>query len=143
MNCKTKSFWLILLLFTMLSSCMDRAIDSRNLKIYNKSNSVIYFFVSKNDAFTNPYQNYSEKVLNDNNRVKQDTFAYFIDKPINWEEFIKDCMDGKMRLFIVAKDSIDKYGFKEVISNSIFTQKYLIDIDYLNKKSWSIVYKER
>ena len=141
MNCKMKKYCLIFLLSLILFSCMDRAVDNRDLKICNETNDMIYFFFFFYDIFANPYQDYGEDVLNFNNSVKQDTFAYFIDKPINWEDFIKDCKDGKMRLFIVTKDSVDKYGLKGVISKNIFTQKYLIDIDYLNKTSWSIMYK--
>ena len=106
-----KRYSLIFLLSLILCSCMDRAIDNRELKIYNESNGIIYYFVSESDIFVNPYQDYSADVLNSNNSVKQDTFAYFIDKPINWEDFIKDCKNGKMRLFIVKKDSVDKYGY--------------------------------
>ncbi|HET9570789.1 MAG TPA: hypothetical protein VFP20_05225 [Bacteroidales bacterium] len=128
-----KKYLLIFFLFTFFSGCMDRAIDKRNLRICNKSIGMIYFFVSENDVFTNPYQDYSEEVLNANNCIRQDTSALYIDKPINWDEFIKNCKDGKMRVIIVSKDSIDKYGLKKVIFESIFTQKYLLDIDNLKK----------
>jgi hypothetical protein len=138
-----KIYCLIFLQLFILLSCMDRAIDNRDLKIVNESNKIIYYFVSENDSFTKPYQDYSEYVLNTNNSISQDTFAYFIDKPINWEDFINNCKDRKMRLFIVLKDSVDKYGLKVVISKGIYTQKYFIDIDDLNNKNWSITYKEK
>ncbi|MFN8259109.1 MAG: hypothetical protein U0W24_25695 [Bacteroidales bacterium] len=138
-----KSCCLIFLLVSIFCGCLDRAPDNRKLKIYNKSNDIIYFFISEKDEFSDPYQDYSEKAIDAVDKVKQDTLAYFIDNPINWEEYIKDCQDGKMRLFIVAKDSVDKYGLKMVISKSIFTKKYLIDIEYLNKVDWSIKYEDK
>lgn len=138
---KMNRYSLIFLLSFLLISCLDRSIDNRNLKIYNMSSDTIFFFISENDAFTNPYQEYSEETIFSEDMVKQDTFAYYTDNPISWEDFIMNCKDGKMRLFIVAKDSVDKYGIKEVISQSVFTQKYLIDIDYLNRTSWFITYK--
>lgn len=140
MNNKIKIYWLTVFIFVLLSSCMDK-VDNRNLKIYNKSDNTIYFFISKSDLFSNYGRDYSEEVLETNNCVKQDTFAYIIDRPIFWNEYIKNCLGGKMRLFIVAKDSIDKYGLKTVISKSIYTQKYLLDINDLKKANWNIIYK--
>lgn len=138
-----KRLWLIVFLSGLLFGCLDRAIDKRDLKIYNKSNNTIYFFISENDVFINPYQDYSNEVIDVNYSVKQDTFAYFIDNPINWDEFIKDCEGGKMRLYIVAKDSVDKYGLTKVIFKNIYTRKYFLDIDYLNKTNWVIQYKDK
>ena len=134
-----KKNWFIIFLSLILCSCMDR-VDNRNLRIYNNSDETIYFFVSKNDLFINPYKDYSTDRLNTNYCVKQDTFSYFVDRPVYWEEYIKDCKDEKIRLFVVAKDSVDKYGLQMVMSKCIFTKKFLLDIDSLNKSNWSVLY---
>ena len=140
MNRKMKRFWLMFFLSAVLIGCMDR-VDNRDLKICNNSSDTIYFFISQNDVFTYPYQDYSDKELNIKNSVVRDSCIYFIDRPIYWNGFFKDCEDGKMRLFIVAKDSVEKYGLRKILSKNIYTKVFKVDINELEKSKWQIIYE--
>lgn len=58
-----------------------------------------------------------------------------------WEEYIKTCDNQKIRYYIIKKDSVDKYGWKTILSNNIYNKKYLFTIEDLDKINWEIEYK--
>jgi hypothetical protein len=60
---------------------------------------------------------------------------------IYWEEYIKTCDNQKLRYYIIKKDSVDKYGWKEIFKKNIYNKKYLFTIEDLNKINWEIEYK--
>lgn len=57
-----------------------------------------------------------------------------------WEDYIGLSKDKKMRLYIVEKDSINKYGWEKVHSMNLYNKKYTLDIDDLDSLNWTIEY---
>jgi len=45
-------------------------------------------------------------------------------RPYKREDFISESKDNKMRLFIISKDSVKKYEWKDV-QKKIFTQRFI------------------
>ncbi len=146
-----KSFGLFLLV--ILSSCMDK-IDKRNLIIFNNSNKVIYNVISSNDSIYN-LGNYDDFVYKGNyiytkeGGIKMFGFTAINPKeklPSNggstkWDVYFESIYDKKIRLFIIKKDSVDKYGWKEILKKNIYNKKHLLNIEDLNKTNWEIEYK--
>lgn len=120
---------------------MDKAIDRRDVKVINKSKDSIYCLMSGSNSFKTPYIDYSEAVINENYIIPKDTFINIIDKPLNWEEYIMKSDEGKMRLFIISKDSVVKYGWREVLTRNIYTKVYQLTIDDLNNNHWQVLYE--
>jgi len=58
-----------------------------------------------------------------------------------WDVYFESIDDKKVRLFIIKKDSLDKYGWKEILKNNIYNKKYLFTIEDLDKIKWEIEYK--
>lgn len=142
------------LLFFILPSCVFDRIDKRNLMIYNNSNRIIYSVISSNDSIYN-LENFDDFVYKGNYiYTKEGDIKLFGFTSINpqeklpsdggstkWDVYFESINDKKIRLFIIYKDSVDKYGWKEILSNNIYTKKYLFTIEDLEKTKWKIEYK--
>lgn len=141
-------------LFFILASCMDR-LDNRSLTIFNNSNEAIYNIISPNDSL-NGSGHYNE-FLHKGNYIytKEDSINRFIfleivpnvkmqsnDRPNNWDLYFESINDKKMRLFIIYKDSVDKYGWKEIFKKNIYNKKYYLSLEDLDRMNWEIEYKE-
>lgn len=136
----------------ILSSCIDK-IDKRNLIICNNSNKVIYSVISSNDSIYN-LGNYDDFVYKGNyiytkeGDIKMVGFTAINPKeklPSNggstkWDVYFESIYDKKIRLFIIKKDSVDKYGWKEILKKNIYNKKYLFTIEDLDKINWTITY---
>ncbi|MEY4037975.1 MAG: hypothetical protein RIR67_285, partial [Bacteroidota bacterium] len=44
------------------------------------------------------------------------------------------------RYYIIKKDSVDKYGWKEIFKRNIYNKKYLFTIEDLDKINWTTTY---
>ena len=127
-----------LILLSLLTSCMDIT-DSRCIVTHNKSKNSIYCFyldkeLTKMDGLPKySFPPYETKAKNDD--------CNLIVKP-RWEEYIKTCDNQKLRYYIIKKDSVDKYGWKEIFRKNIYNKKYLLTIEDLEKMKWKIEYKE-
>ena len=137
---KTIKILIANLVLIALNSCLDISHDTRNIKIYNKSNSVVYCFDSDSDSFTYPYLDYKKSGIEDLNKIKIDSFIIYPENPKNWDDYIKSAKNVKVRLFFISKDSIDKYGWDKVLKNNIYTKVYKFDILDLKKSNWEITY---
>lgn len=137
---KSIKFIIANLVLIVLHSCLDISHDTRDIKIYNKSNSVVYCLDSDSDYFTYPYINQKKSGIENLNQIKVDSFIIYPENPKNWDEYIKSAKNGKVRLFFISKDSIDKYGWDKVLINNIYTKVYKLDIDDLKKCNWEITY---
>lgn len=122
----------------LLNGCLDYGPDKRNIKIINKTNTEIYCLRSENDSLMNPYINYYKMGMDNLYLIKPDSFINIPDKPQSWDTFIMNCKNQKMRLFIISKDSVLKYGWEEVIKQNIYTKLYKIDLTYLENNEWKI-----
>lgn len=72
--------------------------------------------------------------------IKKDTTSILDSRPQSWKRFIDSSPDKKLRLFIIAKDSIDKYGWEGVHANKLYNKKYILDIEELHRLNWTIEY---
>lgn len=119
------------------SSCMDR-IDLRNFEVSNNSSSNIYTVIHKNDIEDDTINNYgfigdfTDSIYN--HKVKE------INRPIDWKTYVSTSMGHKFRLYIIKKDSVDKYGWKVIHKKNIYNKKYLLNVDVLDSLNWKIEY---
>ena len=124
---------LIVILMLMITSCMRDRVDNRSLSIINNSNETIYWIRLYNDKFEKP-ENWDHDI------ILPTSNTYLIQPKPSWDDLIKSIEDGKLRIYIVNKDSVDKYGWDNVYKKNIFSKRYLIDMQYLEDNKWTIVY---
>jgi len=119
---------------------MDK-VETRKIEIINKSKSAVYCFIATSDSFTKPYISYPQSSFDELNKVNSNSFIYIYSKERSWESFIDlECYKGKLRLFIVPQDSVDKYGWKKVLEKSVYSKGYNLSISDLNNCEWKIIY---
>jgi hypothetical protein len=147
---KIKTFIFIFLLFNFYSC--DK-LDTRELLVKNSSDKVIFSILSENDnmndgGFYYEYQDdFDESKRGDYDapfiflEIKKGQIVANGDRPRYWDTFFNTLEDKKARLFIVQKDSVDKYGWKEIFKKNIYNKKYLFTIEDLDKINWEIEYK--
>lgn len=133
---KKTTFYLIS--FVLLISCIGHKEDNRFIITHNNSQTEIYCFILEHELYNvNSLSkfNFSQKSVNSN----EESYNH-IDK-LTWEEYIKTCDNQKLRYYIIKKDSVDKYGWKEIFKKNIYNKKYLLTIEDLEKTNWEIEYK--
>lgn len=129
-----KKLYIIVLCF--LFSC--DVYDSRYITIFNKSNCYLYAFISN--------ENTKIKVLKPpfiaGVDIKEKDFGDIgLYGRTRWEDYIKTCDNEKIRLYIIVKDSVDKYGWEAINAKNIYNKKYELTIDDLDSINWEITYK--
>ena len=128
----------MVLLSLSMFACLEKT-DSRKIKINNNSDKVVYVFKSQSDEFTNPYIRLnSDTLLKYERAVSDDSFN--IRYIVGWNSFIENSKAGKMRIFLVEQDSVDKYGIKEVLMKNIYTKVYKVNLQDLKDCNWEISY---
>jgi hypothetical protein len=109
--------------------------ENRKIIVVNKSNKIIYWLLSDYGNF-NSYVNksvYDSIKSNSNDSILCDGWS--------WESVEDKSINKKICIFIIVQDSIDKYSIDKILKKQIYTKKILVDIDYLDKNNWTIVYK--
>lgn len=133
---KIKLILFISLIIT-LSSCVFDITDNRDIKVYNNSKSDIYTFYSpcelNNTLIDERQKGYVISVEPDSIGSED------IVRP-SWEEYIKECDNNKIRLYIIKKDSVGKYGWETVCQKNIYNKKYVLTIEDLEELNWQIEY---
>lgn len=129
-------YFSFLTIFFLFTSCMDK-IDLRELNVSNTSGKKIYTII--NDL------NIEDDIVNKNGFVGfQDSLATDITKeidgPEDWKTYISHSMNQKLRLYIIEKDSVDKYGWEAIGKRNIYNKKYELDIETLDSLNWRIEY---
>ncbi|MWB95190.1 hypothetical protein GON26_12535 [Flavobacterium sp. GA093] len=147
MNTKTFIF-----LFLLFNFCSCDKLDTRELLVRNNSDKVIFSIFSDNDNMNNAgfyyeYQDgFDESKRGDYDapfiftEIKKGQTVANYDTPRYWDTFFNTLEDKKARLFIVQKDSVDKYGWKEIFKKNIYNKKYLFTIKDLDSLNWTITY---
>jgi hypothetical protein len=135
-----KKSYFIVILIMLLNSCLDRAVDRRKIKIINCTDKTIYCLISQNDSIRSPYIEYSESTIDNYYKINGNSTAFLKDSPRSWDGYIKNSVNGKMKLFIISKDSIDEHGLKGVLIKNIYTEVLELDIEDLNNNNWQIIY---
>lgn len=148
-----KSLTFYIITFFLFISCMDR-IDIRDITINNKSENDIIYSLSKTDTvFDIEASKILKYELDGKNVLKVDVSHSFIDslsrnktheidrRPFDWKSYYDPYDRGnKLRLFIIKKDSVDKYGWEGIYKYNIYNKKYTLDIDVLDSLNWKIEY---
>ena len=136
----------------IVGSCWEK-VDFENLEIINKSKTTIYVSISKDDEiFDYPKfkllqrikdgENISEIDLTDlylSDTVSQNTIIK-VPRPMVWSDYIDSAEDKKIRLFIIEKDSVDKYGWEYLHANNVYNKKYLLTLKTLEEMKWKLSY---
>jgi hypothetical protein len=143
----------ILLIFILLNFCSCDKLDTRELIVKNSSDKIIYSILSENDSMNDSsfYYEYQDD-FNESKRGDYDAPFVFeeimsgkmianSDRPRYWNNYFQRLEDKKARLFIVEKDSVDKYGWKTIFAKNIYSKKYFITLDKLDSLNWQIEYK--
>ena len=135
-------------------SCVYDSVDRRKVTVNNKSRKTVFSILSSNnymgtDSYYSEFMTEKKQIM-----TKQDSLFAFVFEEINpntkvanhdgpgfWDNYIETCEGGKVRIFIVPKDSVEKYGWHKIFKNNIYIKKYELTLDDLNKDSWEIVYK--
>jgi|GEM_PF-3374527 len=127
------NFYFALVSLLFLNSCVFDPVDKRKLKITNKSNEVVYMIRSNS--------NLKPPDFNDDIDTIQIDSCILLRPSGFWEESIKRSTDKRLKIYIIPKDTVLKYGLKAIYKKQIFAKRYLIDMDYLTNNNWAIVYK--
>jgi len=109
------------------------AIENRQIVVVNKSNEVIYCFLSDFGKFD---KNVNSNIIDSINPNLRDSI-YCTDN--SWDSF-QIRSGNKICIFIISSDSVTKYSLDSVLVKQIYTKKILVDIDYLDKNNWIINY---
>lgn len=109
--------------------------EKREIIVVNKSNKIIYWLLSDYGSF-NSY--IDEFVYDSINQNKKDSISC---NGWSWESVADKSINKKICIFIIVQDSIDIYSIENILKKQIYTKKILVDIDYLVKNNWTIVYK--
>lgn len=141
---------LIITMCLYFISCMD-SVDNNYLKIENNSKDSIYIIFSKNDIIFN-YEKF--EIMNRIEKGDHFTSVDFSDKEIftdviqpdtiieekgyrSWKSALKN---KKLRLYVIKKDSVDKYDWKGIHDRNLYNKKYTLDIHDLDSLNWIIQY---
>jgi hypothetical protein len=58
-----------------------------------------------------------------------------------WELSLKNHPEKILRVFIINKDSLDKYGLCKIYSKQIFSKRFDLTYEDLEKMKWIIIYE--
>ncbi len=130
----------IILILLLISLFFTDKIDKRQVNIVNKTDDTIFCFNAIHHAFDNVYNMYKDYDFDRKFMVVGDSSSVFYDHPRDWNTAFNYSLDGKLRFFIISKDSVNKYGWEKVSKDTIFTKVYLLDIHDLDSLNWTIVY---
>lgn len=116
----------------------------------NESNNSIFSIISFNNDMSSSsyyyeYQEGYEKGENDFpfifEEIEPNTQYENHDTPLFWDNFFELSKDKKIRLFIISKDSVDKYGWKIIFKKQIYNKKYELSKEDLEKLDWKVTYQ--
>lgn len=130
-------YFSFLTIFFLFTSCMDK-IDSRKLEVSNSSEDKIYTIITDLNIENDTLNNYGKLGVFDDLVLPGVTKE--IDRPADWKTFMDKSWEGKLRLYIIAKDSVDKYGWEAIGKRNIYNKKYELDIETLDSLNWRIEY---
>jgi len=128
---------IILLFFlTICFSCINHETETRYIKVTNKSKKEIYSFFMRKQMSLQAYHDESPEFIN---AEKGGFSLLYLIKP-KWEKYIEQASDKKLKIFLIEKDSVDKYGWEKIFEKDIYNKQYNLTIDDLDKMDWQIEY---
>lgn len=119
----------LFVLFVFFNSSCD-PVDHRELKVRNNTNGDIYWLFSENGTFKKPYL-----------RDDMDSIAIYKNGIIScfsptWDERINRSTNKKLVLYIIMKDTVQKYGWEKTYELGKYYKKFIVDMNFLNKNIW-------
>jgi hypothetical protein len=143
---------IFLSLFLLITFYSCDKLDDRELRVKNNSDKTIYSILSENDSMNHSgfYYEYQQG-FDENKKGDYDTPFIFQeirkgqtaanhDRPRYWEHYFNRLEDRKARLFIIQKDSVQKYGWKMIFKKNSYSKKYDITMQQLDSLNWIIGY---
>ena len=109
--------------------------ENRKIIVANKSNHLIYWLLSDYGKFDSNINDY----IFDSIKTNRADSIYC--NGWSWESVVNNSIDKKICIFIIAKDDVLKYGLDSVLKKQTYVKKILVDIDYLDKNNWTVIYK--
>ena len=110
--------------------CSCDPVDHRELKVRNNTKGNIYWLFSENGTFKRPYL-----------RDDMDSIAIYKNGIISsfsptWDERINRSTNKKLVLYIVMKDTVQKYGWEKTYELSKYYKKLIVDMNFLDRNNW-------
>lgn len=143
----------LVLLIVFFNSCILHRDDDRELIVKNSSQKTVFSILSENDNMNNSkyYYEYQTGWMESYRGEYDQPFIFEEikkgetidnhDTPVFWDDYFERLPDRKARLFIVQKDSVDKYGWKAIFKKNIYNKKYYLTLEDLDMRNWEIVYR--
>lgn len=104
--------------------------------IINDSQSDVICFLSRKSFEKSGFSD-----LHSTTEIIKNGFGSLIPRNFGgWEEYIEECDMKKARIYVIATDSVDKYGWDKIYEKGIYKKKYLLTIEDLDKINWEITY---
>ena len=115
---------------------MDRT-ETRYISVINTSkNTAFCFFLNKEMSL----DYYKKTPWFHPDIAKKDSLCLLDAGRTPWEKYIEQASDKKLKIFLIEKDSIDKYGWEKIFEKNIYNKQYNLTIDDLNNMDWQIEY---
>ena len=110
-------------------------VDHRELLVLNNTKGDVYWLFSENDTFKKPH------LRDDLDSIEINKNGIIRSYSPTWDERISRSMNHKLALFIVKKDTVEKYGWEKTFIMQKYYIKIQIDMDYLEKNDLQIEIK--
>jgi hypothetical protein len=123
---------LIIILLILCNFCCDKLVDHGYfIKVQNNSNDTVWCYSSYNYPDTSIAEN--KPLLQ---MISPNVYTKLESKE-KWEEVLpKDTIS----IFILSKDTIDKYSWDIIKSDYNILKRYDLSIKDLEKNSWTVTY---
>jgi hypothetical protein len=129
-----------------------------NIGVLNNSEHTIYVYDSFLDSLAlyqinsigNTYRTgfdtayiFSNGVVSySSNRAEPDSIAYVLFFGTHKSIFRqKECIDGKIRLFVFKEEAIRKYSWEEICEQQMYEKKLTLSEKDLRENDWTVVYE--
>ena len=132
----------------ILYSCLG-GVDPDSVITYNKSKNSIFSVISNSDDMSgsNYYNEFRDGQKTEKNtafifeEIKPNAKYMNHDRPRFWKPFFESSKDKKLRLFIIEKDSVDKYGWRQIFKKQIYNKKFSLSREDLETLNWQVTYE--
>jgi hypothetical protein len=151
-----KNLFIIILSFSIclfFNGCIFDKQDTQEVIVSNKSEDTIYSILSTNDTMGSSFYYDEYRKPEESVKTKADSLWSFKFQPIapgtqeashdryqSWDTFFKKAIDKKGRVFIIRKDSIDKYGWQRIFDKQVYNKMYLFKKEDIKDNKWTITY---
>ena len=73
-------------------------------------------------------------------KIQPGSTGSVLDNPASWDVYIKRSKNGKVKLFIITQESLEKFGWAEILDKNIYDKVYFMSLDDLKKAHWKVKY---